>query len=128
MNCNRNYRDRLPSRSTGALLCQEKKSNPDYSSMAQIQPMMQPMGQPMMQPMGQPMMQPMMQPMAQPTAQPAEEEWGTALFDCFEDVSTCCYGWWCAPCLACTVSGRLKECYFLPICDYFNVVPPQHLA
>uniref|UniRef100_A0A3B3BMD5 Uncharacterized protein n=1 Tax=Oryzias melastigma TaxID=30732 RepID=A0A3B3BMD5_ORYME len=46
-----------------------------------------------------------------------ETEWNTALLDCFEDASTCCYGFWCGPCLACTVSGRFGECYCLPLCD-----------
>uniref|UniRef100_A0A8C6UC20 Cornifelin n=1 Tax=Neogobius melanostomus TaxID=47308 RepID=A0A8C6UC20_9GOBI len=26
-----------------------------------------------------------------------------------------CYGFWCGPCLACTVSGRMKELYCLPL-------------
>uniref|UniRef100_A0A3B3BKY4 Plac8 onzin related protein 6 n=1 Tax=Oryzias melastigma TaxID=30732 RepID=A0A3B3BKY4_ORYME len=29
----------------------------------------------------------------------------------------CCYGFWCGPCLACTVSGRFRELYCLPACD-----------
>uniref|UniRef100_A0A3Q3EJT5 Plac8 onzin related protein 6 n=1 Tax=Labrus bergylta TaxID=56723 RepID=A0A3Q3EJT5_9LABR len=44
-------------------------------------------------------------------------EWETGLCDCFEEVSTCCYGFWCFPCLACTVSGRFGENYCLPLCD-----------
>ncbi|XP_041791923.1 cornifelin homolog B-like [Chelmon rostratus] len=43
--------------------------------------------------------------------------WSSSLFDCFEDASTCCYGFWCAPCLACTVSGRFGENNCLPLCD-----------
>ncbi|KAI4829226.1 hypothetical protein KUCAC02_023283 [Chaenocephalus aceratus] len=35
-----------------------------------------------------------------------EKAWSSALLDCFEDINTCCYGFWCGPCLACTVSGR----------------------
>lgn len=27
------------------------------------------------------------------------QEWSTGLFDCFADWSTCCYGYWCLPCL-----------------------------
>ncbi|XP_062250816.1 placenta-specific gene 8 protein-like [Platichthys flesus] len=49
-------------------------------------------------------------------AQPLRE-WKTGLFDCFEDASTCCYGFWCCPCLACTVSGRFGENSCLPLCD-----------
>ncbi|KAJ0032650.1 hypothetical protein NQD34_002731 [Periophthalmus magnuspinnatus] len=43
--------------------------------------------------------------------------WSTALMDCFEDAATCCYGFWCCPCLSCTVSGRLQQPYCLPLCD-----------
>ncbi|XP_050932915.1 cornifelin isoform X4 [Lates calcarifer] len=41
-------------------------------------------------------------------AQPLTE-WSNGLPDCFEDVSTCCYGFWCCPCLAGTVAGRFGE-------------------
>uniref|UniRef100_A0A672IB02 Plac8 onzin related protein 6 n=1 Tax=Salarias fasciatus TaxID=181472 RepID=A0A672IB02_SALFA len=44
-------------------------------------------------------------------------DWTSGLFDCFEDASTCCYGFWCGPCLACTVSGRFGENNCLPLCD-----------
>ncbi|KAM3620004.1 uncharacterized protein V6R79_016974 [Siganus canaliculatus] len=44
-------------------------------------------------------------------------EWKTGLFDCCDDVSSCCYGFWCCPCLACTVSGGLGENGCLPLCD-----------
>ncbi|CAJ1060996.1 placenta-specific gene 8 protein-like%2C partial [Xyrichtys novacula] len=44
-------------------------------------------------------------------------DWDSGLLDCFEEASTCCYGFWCLPCLACTVSGRLGENRCLPLCD-----------
>ncbi|XP_028442395.1 cornifelin homolog A-like [Perca flavescens] len=44
-------------------------------------------------------------------------EWSSGLFDCFEDVGTCCYGFWCCPCLAITVSERFGESRCLPCCD-----------
>ncbi|XP_032380854.1 protein PLANT CADMIUM RESISTANCE 9 [Etheostoma spectabile] len=44
-------------------------------------------------------------------------EWNSGLFDCFEDVATCCYGFWCCPCLAITVSERFGENRCLPLCD-----------
>uniref|UniRef100_A0A8C6U7W0 Uncharacterized protein n=1 Tax=Neogobius melanostomus TaxID=47308 RepID=A0A8C6U7W0_9GOBI len=57
-----------------------------------------------------------------------EGQWSTALLDCFEDMATCCYGFWCGPCLACTVAGRMKEHYCLPLCDIcfsgWGCVPP----
>uniref|UniRef100_A0A8C6UE28 Uncharacterized protein n=1 Tax=Neogobius melanostomus TaxID=47308 RepID=A0A8C6UE28_9GOBI len=47
-------------------------------------------------------------------------EWSSGLCDCFEDSKTCCYGFWCGPCLACTVSGRFQENHCLPLCDILS--------
>ncbi|XP_026003426.1 cornifelin-like [Astatotilapia calliptera] len=44
-------------------------------------------------------------------------DWDSGLLDCFEDASTCCYGFWCGPCLTCTVAGRFGENNCLPLCD-----------
>ncbi|XP_034066262.1 cornifelin homolog B-like [Gymnodraco acuticeps] len=66
-------------------------------------------------------------------------DWNTGLFDCCEDTSTCCYGFLCCPCLACTVSGRFGENRCLPLCDMLTpaitaacglplCVPPAALA
>uniref|UniRef100_A0A3B3UZR7 Cornifelin homolog A-like n=1 Tax=Poecilia latipinna TaxID=48699 RepID=A0A3B3UZR7_9TELE len=44
-------------------------------------------------------------------------DWDSDLCDCCEDAQTCCYGFWCGPCLACTVSGRFGESRWLPLCD-----------
>ncbi|XP_040896782.1 cornifelin-like isoform X1 [Toxotes jaculatrix] len=71
-------------------------------------------------------------------AQPLED-WNSGLCDCFEDASTCCYGFWCCPCLACTVSERFGENRCLPLCDICSpavtaacgvplFVPPAALA
>ncbi|XP_061883541.1 cornifelin homolog B-like [Entelurus aequoreus] len=46
--------------------------------------------------------------------------WHSGVCDCFENASTCCYGFWCCPCLACTVSGRHGENTCLPLCDIFG--------
>ncbi|XP_044055420.1 cornifelin-like [Siniperca chuatsi] len=46
--------------------------------------------------------------------------WNTGLFGCCEDTSSCCYGFWCCPCLACTVSGTFGENRCLPLCDIFS--------
>ncbi|KAI3368565.1 hypothetical protein L3Q82_025579, partial [Scortum barcoo] len=51
-----------------------------------------------------------------------EVEWHSGLCDCFEDASTCCYGFWCCPCLACTVSERFGENRCLPLCDICSPV------
>uniref|UniRef100_A0A3Q1F0M4 Cornifelin-like n=1 Tax=Acanthochromis polyacanthus TaxID=80966 RepID=A0A3Q1F0M4_9TELE len=56
-------------------------------------------------------------------------DWNSGLLDCFEDVSTCCYGFWCGPCLSCTVSGRFGENYCLPLCDICACgAPPARLS
>ncbi|XP_059197472.1 rhodopsin-like [Centropristis striata] len=52
-----------------------------------------------------------------PMAEQPKTEWESALCDCFEDTSSCCYGFWCCPCLACTVSERFGENRCLPFCD-----------
>ncbi|XP_026002098.1 placenta-specific gene 8 protein-like [Astatotilapia calliptera] len=44
-------------------------------------------------------------------------DWDSGLLDCFEDASTCCYGFWCGSCLASTVAGRFGENSCLPLCD-----------
>uniref|UniRef100_A0A3Q2YQY0 Cornifelin homolog B-like n=1 Tax=Hippocampus comes TaxID=109280 RepID=A0A3Q2YQY0_HIPCM len=54
-------------------------------------------------------------------SQPALTDWSTDLMDCCESASTCCYGFWCCPCLACTVAGRYGENRCLPLCDIFSL-------
>ncbi|XP_053178983.1 cornifelin homolog B-like [Scomber japonicus] len=44
-------------------------------------------------------------------------EWDSSLFSCCDDCSSCCYGFWCCPCLACTVAGKFGENRCLPLCD-----------
>ncbi|XP_037830265.1 cornifelin homolog B-like [Kryptolebias marmoratus] len=44
-------------------------------------------------------------------------EWNSGLLNCCDDLSSCCYGFWCCPCLACSVSGGLNENHCLPLCD-----------
>uniref|UniRef100_A0A3Q1J0D5 Plac8 onzin related protein 6 n=1 Tax=Anabas testudineus TaxID=64144 RepID=A0A3Q1J0D5_ANATE len=46
--------------------------------------------------------------------------WSTGLLDCCESMSTCCYGFWCCPCLACTVSASFGENRCLPLCDMLS--------
>ncbi|CAN9500890.1 unnamed protein product [Ophioblennius macclurei] len=43
--------------------------------------------------------------------------WNTSLFGCCDDVSSCCYGFFCCPCLACSVAGGFGENRCLPLCD-----------
>uniref|UniRef100_A0A3P9HF85 Plac8 onzin related protein 1 n=1 Tax=Oryzias latipes TaxID=8090 RepID=A0A3P9HF85_ORYLA len=44
-------------------------------------------------------------------------EWNSGLLSCCDDMSSCCYGFWCCPCLACTVAGSFGENRCLPLCD-----------
>uniref|UniRef100_A0A3Q2UMZ9 Placenta-specific gene 8 protein-like n=1 Tax=Fundulus heteroclitus TaxID=8078 RepID=A0A3Q2UMZ9_FUNHE len=58
-------------------------------------------------------------------------DWDSGLCDCFEDASTCCYGFWCSICLAGTVSRRFGESNLLPLCDtccFWGGVPPAALS
>ncbi|XP_078141612.1 cornifelin homolog A-like [Centroberyx gerrardi] len=43
--------------------------------------------------------------------------WNTGLFDCCDDYSSCCYGFWCCPCFACTTTGKFGESRCLPLLD-----------
>ncbi|XP_037325868.1 placenta-specific gene 8 protein-like [Pungitius pungitius] len=49
-------------------------------------------------------------------------DWDSGFCDCFEDASTCCYGFWCCPFLASTVSGQFGENRCLPLCDVCSPV------
>ena len=35
--------------------------------------------------------------------------WSSGLFDCFDDMDTCCYGMWCTPCLFANSSTRSRR-------------------
>ncbi|XP_048030631.1 placenta-specific gene 8 protein-like [Megalobrama amblycephala] len=47
------------------------------------------------------------------TSQPAAfepQEFQTGLLGCCEDVSICCCGLFCLPCLGCSIASDMKEC------------------
>ncbi|XP_028300351.1 cornifelin homolog [Gouania willdenowi] len=46
--------------------------------------------------------------------------WDSDLCSCCQDVSSCCYGFWCCPCMACTVAGNFGENRCVPLCDIFS--------
>ncbi|CAL1592787.1 unnamed protein product [Knipowitschia caucasica] len=65
--------------------------------------------------------------------------WNSGLFNCCDSCTTCCYGFFCCPCMACSVAGGLGENRCLPLCDIFSpaitascglplCVPPSALA
>ncbi|KAG7230548.1 hypothetical protein INR49_025264 [Caranx melampygus] len=69
----------------------------------------------------------------------ATSNWNSGLFDCCHNVSSCCYGFFCCPCLACSVAGTFGDNRCLPLCDICSpaimtacgiplFVPPAALA
>ncbi|XP_026202097.1 cornifelin homolog A-like [Anabas testudineus] len=50
----------------------------------------------------------------------ASGKWSSGLCDCCKSASTCCYGFWCCPCLACTVAAQFGENRCLPLCDLLS--------
>ncbi|KAM4726909.1 cornifelin homolog B-like [Anableps anableps] len=57
------------------------------------------------------------------------QEWSTGLFDCLDDLRTCCFAYWCFPCFACMTSRDYGEHFCLPLLDAFGwCVPPITLA
>ncbi|ELU11432.1 hypothetical protein CAPTEDRAFT_152708 [Capitella teleta] len=51
------------------------------------------------------------------TGQPQNiRDWTTGICGCFEDCGGCLYGYFCMPCLLCTVAGQLSENCCVPIC------------
>ncbi|XP_010862074.2 placenta-specific gene 8 protein [Esox lucius] len=45
----------------------------------------------------------------QPGSYPASD-FQTGLCDFFSDCKTCCYGWWCFPCMTCSIASDMDEC------------------
>ncbi|XP_051540834.1 cornifelin-like [Myxocyprinus asiaticus] len=43
--------------------------------------------------------------------------WSTGLFDCCQDMNSCCYAYWCCPCFACSTTGEFGESTCLPLID-----------
>ncbi|XP_021446813.2 uncharacterized protein LOC110509919 isoform X1 [Oncorhynchus mykiss] len=75
----------------------------------------------------------------QQVAAPAMKGWNTGLFDCCQDMNSCCYGFWCCPCLACSTTGEFGESTCLPLVDIIGpacmvafgvpiIVPPASLS
>uniref|UniRef100_A0A8C7LHR3 DNA-directed RNA polymerase II subunit 1-like n=1 Tax=Oncorhynchus kisutch TaxID=8019 RepID=A0A8C7LHR3_ONCKI len=75
----------------------------------------------------------------QQLAAPAMKGWNTGLFDCCQDMNSCCYGFWCCPCLACSTTGEFGESTCLPLVDIIGpacmvafgvpiIVPPASLS
>uniref|UniRef100_A0A8C6UE18 Uncharacterized protein n=1 Tax=Neogobius melanostomus TaxID=47308 RepID=A0A8C6UE18_9GOBI len=48
------------------------------------------------------------------------DKWNSDLLSCCDSMSTCCYGLWCCPCMACSVAAGFGENRCLPLCDIFS--------
>ncbi|XP_056133759.1 placenta-specific gene 8 protein-like [Lampris incognitus] len=58
--------------------------------------------------------------MGAPPSAPTIQTWSTGLCDCCDDMSACCYGFWCFPCFACSTSASFGENVCLPLCDILS--------
>ncbi|XP_051767312.1 cornifelin homolog B [Ctenopharyngodon idella] len=52
------------------------------------------------------------------------DQWGSGTFDCCDDMSECCFAFWCLPCFTCIKAKNYGECLCLPLLDFFGCVPP----
>ncbi|XP_062306422.1 cornifelin homolog B-like [Osmerus eperlanus] len=53
----------------------------------------------------------------QPAAS-TQKVWTSGIWDCFQDMNSCCLGFWCLPCAACQTSAQFGESTCLPILDF----------
>ncbi|XP_062262928.1 cornifelin homolog B-like [Platichthys flesus] len=56
------------------------------------------------------------------------DEWGSGIFDFYQDVPGCCYSFWCCPCFAATTTKTYGESLFLPLLDMFGIIPPVNMS
>ncbi|KAF7659287.1 hypothetical protein LDENG_00000420 [Lucifuga dentata] len=58
------------------------------------------------------------------------EMWNSGLFNCCDDMATCCFGFWCPCCLVCQVSTDFGECLCMPLVDIVSggIVPAFGMA
>ncbi|KAM4726908.1 cornifelin homolog B-like [Anableps anableps] len=47
-------------------------------------------------------------------------EWGSGICDCFQDLSSCCFAFWCCPCFACKTTREFDEGLCLPLLEIFG--------
>uniref|UniRef100_A0A3B4EIF2 Plac8 onzin related protein 10 n=1 Tax=Pygocentrus nattereri TaxID=42514 RepID=A0A3B4EIF2_PYGNA len=60
-----------------------------------------------------------------PKVVPKITSWSSGLCHCCQDMSSCCYAFWCCPCFACSTTSKfgLMSAFGMPVC-----VPPVTLS
>ncbi|KAK2871244.1 hypothetical protein Q8A67_023771 [Cirrhinus molitorella] len=53
----------------------------------------------------------------QPSGKAGMEAWNSGICDCFQDLKSCCYAYWCFPCFSCSTTGEFGESTCLPLLD-----------
>ncbi|XP_063043577.1 cornifelin homolog B-like [Engraulis encrasicolus] len=48
-------------------------------------------------------------------------QWSTGIFDCLDDLPSCCFSYWCFWCAACQTSRDYGEALCLPLVDLFGL-------
>ncbi|CAB1351590.1 unnamed protein product [Coregonus sp. 'balchen'] len=54
--------------------------------------------------------------------------WSSNICDCTQDMSSCCFAFWCFPCFSCITAREAGECLCLPLLDSFGVIPPATMS
>ncbi|XP_029304469.1 cornifelin homolog B-like [Cottoperca gobio] len=51
-------------------------------------------------------------------------EWASGICSCCDDMTDCCFVFWCCPCFACKTTKTFGECLCLPLLDVCGCVRP----
>ncbi|XP_018607391.2 cornifelin homolog B-like [Scleropages formosus] len=67
------------------------------------------------------------------------KQWNTGIFECFDDMNSCCYSFWCFPCFQCTTAKKAGDNTCVPLFEWVSAgimalagiplcIPPISLA